>query len=111
MRNKIEDTKVEQTDMDKMKEMAKQMLGLSGTTKGFGSPKKSTTTVTNGFGSGSSSNVDENGEEKAKPIQNLVRKKRKPEEEESTSPKEVKKVRQEEPVKVNGCTNGHADMN
>jgi len=94
MKNKIEDTKIEQKDLDKMKEVAKEMLGLSGTTKGFGSPKKSSTS--NGFGSASgSSNVDENGEAKAKPISHLVRKKRKPEDEESSSPQEVKKVRQE----------------
>lgn len=71
MRNKIEDTQVEATDMEKMKEVAKEMLGLSGTTKGFGSPTKKAD-----FGAASAgADVDENGEKKASDIAHLVRKK------------------------------------
>lgn len=33
MKQQIEDTQQEASDMDKMKEMAKEVLGLSGTTK------------------------------------------------------------------------------
>merc|ERR1712025_1539317 len=112
MKNKVEDWRVEQRDMDKIKEAAKELLGLSGgASKGFGSPTKKNST-SNGA---SSSSVDENGEAKAASISHLVRKKRKPEEDEaSLTPQELKKIRQEskEPV-TNGTNgiNGHADTN
>lgn len=106
MKNKVEDMKVEQKDVDKMKEAAKEMLGMSGTTKGFGSPTKK------GASNGSSS-VDENGEAKALPIG--IRKKRKPEDEAPSTVQELKKIRQEE-SKVNGVNgdvkvNGNAEIN
>jgi len=122
MLNKIEDTRVEQKDMDKMKDMAREMLGLSGTSKGFGSPKK---TEASGASSASRADVDENGEKKASDIAHLVRKKRKPEESISAE-HEVKKIRQEndkgdmgaseasgassvvENGQMNGHVNGHA---
>merc|ERR1712150_436656 len=103
--------KVEQKDMDKVKEVAKEMLGMSGTTKGLGTPTKK------GASNGSSS-VDENGEAKALPIG--IRKKRKPEDEAPSTVQELKKIRQEE-SKVNGVNgdhvngdvkvNGNAEMN
>ncbi|RUS84249.1 hypothetical protein EGW08_008001 [Elysia chlorotica] len=90
MISKIEDTKTEAKDMEKVKEMAKEMLGLSGTTKGFGSPTKKAE-------ASKSENVDENGEKKASDISSLVRKKRKPEEEVSAeSVAEVKKIKQDD---------------
>merc|ERR1719309_309885 len=91
MRNKIEDTRVEQRDLVRMKEVAKEMLGLSGTTKGFGSPTKKT----DASGASGSTDVDENGEKKATDISCLVRKKRKPEEE-TDSTTQIKKIRADE---------------
>ncbi|KAK3794632.1 hypothetical protein RRG08_003778 [Elysia crispata] len=89
MNSKIEDTKMEAKDMEKVKEMAKEMLGLSGTTKGFGSPTKKAEI--------GSENVDENGQKKASDISSLVRKKRKPEEEATAgSGAEVKKIKQDD---------------
>jgi len=103
MRNKVEDTRVEQRDMDKIKEAAKELLGLAGgATKGFGSPTKKTPATSNG----TKASVDENGETKAASISHLVRKKRKPEEDESsTTVQELKKSRQEAAVTVCGKTN------
>jgi len=120
MRNKVEDTRVEQRDMDKVKEAAKELLGLSGgASKGFGSPTKKIPASSNG----TKASVDENGEAKAASISHLVRKKRKPEEDESSmTVQELKKSRQEAAVsekeaavcgKTNGTngTNGHSEMN
>ncbi|XP_012942724.1 nuclear autoantigenic sperm protein isoform X2 [Aplysia californica] len=78
MRNKIEDTKVEERDLQKMREMACEMLGLSSASKGFGSPSKRVNL--NGAGSSESADVDENGEKKPKDIAHLVRRKKKTEE-------------------------------
>ncbi|XP_055885148.1 nuclear autoantigenic sperm protein-like isoform X2 [Biomphalaria glabrata] len=90
MKNKTEDARIEENDLQKMKAIVKENLFPSGTTKEFGSPsKKSGGSVTSG-------DVDENGERKASDIAHLVRKKRKPEEDTSApSEQEVKKIRQE----------------
>ncbi|XP_059173547.1 histone-binding protein N1/N2-like [Physella acuta] len=112
MKTKIEDTQQEASDMEKMKEMAKEVLGLSGTTKGFGSPVKK---ADPGAASGST-DVDENGEKKPSDIAHLVRKKRKPEDDVAPSSLEIKKIRQEEGASgdaVNGveAVNGQAKVN
>jgi len=119
MRNKIEDTRVEQKDMDKMKEAAREMLGLAGTTKGFGFPTK----TADASSANGPSGVDENGEKKASDISSLMRKKRKQDEEPTSTIQELKKIRQENgsgDAQVNGVngesneaaaalTNGHVN--
>uniref|UniRef100_A0A2C9KHU1 Tetratricopeptide SHNi-TPR domain-containing protein n=1 Tax=Biomphalaria glabrata TaxID=6526 RepID=A0A2C9KHU1_BIOGL len=109
MKNKTEDARIEENDLQKMKAIVKENLFPSGTTKEFGSPsKKSGGSVTSG-------DVDENGERKASDIAHLVRKKRKPEEDTSApSEQEVKKIRQEvvsDDVNVETKVDDEAKMN
>ncbi|BFZ00112.1 hypothetical protein BsWGS_03151 [Bradybaena similaris] len=94
MRNKIEDSKEEAKDMEKMKDMAKEILGFSGSSKKFDSPTKKSEPSA----SDRTIDVDENGQRKATDIAHLVRKKRKPDNDDLHVPngQQTKKVRQDD---------------
>ncbi|CAG5127646.1 unnamed protein product [Candidula unifasciata] len=92
MKNKIEDSREEAKDMEKMKNMAKELLGFSGSSTKFGSPTKKSEPPA----SDKSAEVDENGQRKATDIAHLVRKKRKPDNDEPpvSNGQESKKIKQ-----------------
>ncbi|KAH9523667.1 hypothetical protein Btru_040629 [Bulinus truncatus] len=105
MRNKIEDTQIEENDLQKLKAIVMEDICQSGTTKGFGSPSKKSDVIISG-------EVDENGEKKASDIAHLVRKKRKPEDDAvAPAEQEVKKIKQETSEENGPKVNGDSDIN
>ncbi|KAH9523662.1 hypothetical protein Btru_040622 [Bulinus truncatus] len=105
MRNKIEDTQIEENDLQKLKAIVMEDICQSGTTKGFGSPSKKSDVIISG-------EVDENGEKKTSDIAHLVRKKRKPEDDAvAPAEQEVKKIKQETSEENGPKVNGDSDIN